>query len=392
MPRPQASQRLTGAPSRSCSASHPKSGSPQAGQGGLSGPAPASSGTRRAEVVNSSMGCSVRTRARGHPDLNRRKQDVLAWESRWSLPTGLLTFVAVVILIVSAIVIAGVNGSHEFQLLESAREHTSSVTISSVLEAVGFLLLIAPLYFLFRAALSRSNGKMKSQLVGVIVVAPLFFAISGVLNGIATNEAADTFSKGEAKSTLSAEKGTEECREEEREESGTEFAEKYDHGASPLKDCEATEQKESAAENALSEASLRDAATGFGLAGRIGLAVALVYCCLWGMRVGLLSRFWGSLGMALGVAALLLLVQFCLIFFIYFALVLINKLPGGRPPAWAAGEAVPWPTAGDRIAKEIEPKDSGPDPEGDEFGDVEGGGGSEEPGLLEAPEPDEAPE
>ena len=37
----------------------------------------------------------------------------------------------------------------------------------------------------------------------------------------------------------------------------------------------------------------------------------------------------------------------------------------GRPPAWAAGEAVPWPTAGDRIAKEIEPKDPGPDPDGD---------------------------
>ncbi|HEY0279222.1 MAG TPA: hypothetical protein VGC32_13225, partial [Solirubrobacterales bacterium] len=79
----------------------------------------------------------------------------------------------------------------------------------------------------------------------------------------------------------------------------------------------------------------------------------------------------------------------CLIFFIYFALLLVNKLPGGRPPAWAAGEAVPWPTAGDRIAKEIEPKDPGPDPDGDGFGDVEGGS---EPGLLEAPEPDEAPD
>jgi len=45
---------------------------------------------------------------------------------------------------------------------------------------------------------------MKSQLVGVIVVAPIFLAIGGVLNGIATNEAADAFHKGEAKSTLSA--------------------------------------------------------------------------------------------------------------------------------------------------------------------------------------------
>src|SRR6202000_1427742 len=284
------------------------------------------------------------------PELTRRKQDVLAWESRWSVPTGLLTFAAVIILIISAIVIAGVNGSHEFELLVSAEENSSSVTISSVLEAIGFLMLVAPLYFLFRAALSRSSGRMKSQLGGVIVVAPLFFAISGVLNGIATNEAANTFTKGEAKSTLSAEKGTEECREEEREKSGTEFAEKYDHGASPLKDCEATEQEESAAENALSEASLRDAATGFGLAGGIGPAVAVFYC--WrGGEGGRLSRSWGSLGMALGVAALLLLVQFCLIFFIYFALLLVNKLPGGRPPAWAAGEAVAWRPAADGTRK-----------------------------------------
>jgi hypothetical protein len=342
--------------------------------------------------------------------LKRRKEDVLAWESRWALPTGLLTFAAVVILIVSAIVIAKVNGSHEAELLISAKEHASSVTLSSVLEAIGFLLLVAPLYFLFRAAVSRSGGRMKSQLVGVIVVAPLFFAISGVLNGIATNEAADTFTKGEAKSTLTAEKGTEECRDEEREKGAKAFGEKYDHGSSALKDCEATEQEESAAENALSEASFRDAATGFGLAGRIGLAVALGYTCLWAMRLGLLSRFWGAAGIALAVAALLLLVQFCLIFFIYFAVLLIDKLPGGRPPAWAAGEAVPWPTAGERVAREIEPKDpnfdpdevdigDGPDGEGDDDDSPAGDGTfdpddhpSLEPGLREAPEPDEAPE
>ena len=66
------------------------------------------------------------------------------------------------------------------------------------------------------------------------------------------------------------------------------------------------------------------------------------------MRVGLLTRFWGSLGMALGVAALLLLVQFTMIWFIYFGLLLLGRLPGGRPPAWAAGEAVPWPTPGEK--------------------------------------------
>jgi hypothetical protein len=111
------------------------------------------------------------------------------------------------------------------------------------------------------------------------------------------------------------------------------------------------------------------------------------------MRVGLLSRFWGSLGMALGVAALLLLVQFCLIFFIYFGLLLVGKLPGGRPPAWAAGEAVPWPSPGQRMAKELEPKDGGPDPDdGDDAGATIDSSAAELPEGVEAPEPEEAPE
>jgi hypothetical protein len=323
--------------------------------------------------------------------LKSRREDVLAWESRWSLRTGLLTFVAVIIVIVSSVVVAGLGGS-EAEVLASAYEKSSSITISSVLEAIGFVMLAAPLYFLFRAALARSGGKMKSQLVGVIVVAPIFLAIGGVLNGIATNEAADTFHKGEAKSTLSAEKGAEECRAEERDKGAKDFGEKYEAGASPLKDCEKTEQEESAAKNALSEASVRDAATGFGLAGRLGLAVALVYSCLWAMRVGLLTKFWGSFGIALGVAALILLVQFSLIFFIYFGLILIGKLPRGRPPAWAAGEAVPWPTPGERMAKEIEPKDGGPDPDesGDDDGATLGTSTAELPEGVVAPEPEEA--
>ena len=67
------------------------------------------------------------------------------------------------------------------------------MTISSILEGIGFLILTVPLYFLFRAALSRAGGKMKSQLVGVILVAPIFFAISGVLNGIAYDPSDKTF-------------------------------------------------------------------------------------------------------------------------------------------------------------------------------------------------------
>jgi amino acid transporter len=317
--------------------------------------------------------------------LNSRKKDVLAWESRWTVPAGLLTFGAVIAVILALILLSSVHGENSAELLESAHEHSSSVIIASVIQAIGFLLLTAPLYFLFRAASARSD-RMRRQFVGVILVAPLFFAISAVCTGVALNEAADEYAKGEAKPTITVEKAHEECVKEEEDKGAKAFGEKYDEGATPLKDCETKERQNDAADNARGDATFTGPATGFELAGRIGLAFALGYTCLYAMRVGLLTRFWGSLGIAVGVAALLLIPQFTMIFFIYFALLLVGKLPRGRPPAWEAGEAVPWPTPGERMAQELEPKNGGVGPDEDDLD------APELPEGTEAPEPDSAPE
>ncbi len=289
--------------------------------------------------------------------MNRTRSQILAWESKWSLPAGVVTFVAVVLLIAAALVIGSVSGEGEAEILTSAHENASDVTFSAVLQVIGFVCLVAPMYFLFRAAASRSE-RMKRQLVGLAIIAPLFFAVSAGLNAAATSEAADQFTAGEAKSTLTPKEAAKECREDLKDEGKEDFDAKWDAaGKTPAQDCEDTKVADDEAENAISDASLRSASVGFGLAARLGLAVALFYSCLWAMRTGLLTRFWGSLGMALAVAALLLLVQFTMIFFIYFALLLIGKLPGGRPPAWAAGEAIPWPSPGEKMAAQMEPKD-----------------------------------
>jgi hypothetical protein len=321
--------------------------------------------------------------------LNRRKADVLAWESRWFVPTGLITFVAVIAGIVASILLSAISGDNSAELLVSANENSSSVISGSFVAAFSYVLLIAPLFFLFRATAARSD-RVRKQLIGVVIVAPLFFAISGGLTGLALNEAADQYTAGNAKSTLTIEEAHKECIKEQEEKGAKSFGEKYDSGSTPLKDCETTEREDNEAKNARGEASLTGPATGFELAGRIGLAFALAYTCLFAMRVGLLTRFWGSLGIALGVVALLLVPQFTLIFFIYFGLLLVGKLPGGRPPAWAAGEAVPWPTPGERMARDLKPKFDMPDGDGD--GPDPDGGDGPEPGLLESPEPDDAPE
>ena len=49
----------------------------------------------------------------------------------------------------------------------------------------------------------------------------------------------------------------------------------------------------------------------------------MVYTCLHAMRVGLLTRFWGSLGMALGAVSFIFF-SLVLLWFIYLALLLLG--------------------------------------------------------------------
>jgi hypothetical protein len=288
----------------------------------------------------------------------RSKDEILEWEGRRLLPAGLATFAGVALVIASAFVIGSVSGDDNAELLRSAYENSSSVTLSSILQAVGFVLLVAPLVVLFRAAAARSD-RMRYQLIGLVVAAPLFLAASAVLNAVATNDAAKEFVAGNAKPGIGVKAAGDDCQAERDDLGAEEFGEEFDAGspAGALKLCRTTLIADEAASNAVSEAPTRDLATGLGLGGRLGLAVALFYSCLYALRTGLLSRFWGSLGMALGVAALLLLVQDTRIWFLYFGLLLIGRLPGGRPPAWSAGEPIPWPTPGDRAAASMEPTD-----------------------------------
>jgi hypothetical protein len=287
------------------------------------------------------------------------KSQMLDWERRWSVAAGVATLVAVLLLVLGAVVSGPVHGDGKAEILESAHEHSSALLLGGVLQALGFALLIAPLVVLFRAAQARSD-RVRGQLIGLIVAAPLFFAVATVLNAGATNDAASQFVAGDARPGIGIPAAQKECRTEQKDQGAKEFGEEF-NGATPaeaLQACADEKVADDAAENAIDDASLEDAATGFGIGGRLGLAIALIYVGLWAMRLGLLTRFWGSLGMALGVATLLGLVLFLVIWFLYIGLLLVGLVPGGRPPAWAAGEAIPWPSPGQKAAAGLEPDDA----------------------------------
>ncbi|MCP9488324.1 MAG: DUF3784 domain-containing protein [Solirubrobacteraceae bacterium MAG38_C4-C5] len=83
------------------------------------------------------------------------------------------------------------------------------------------------------------------------------------------------------------------------------------------------------------------------------LAFGYVYGALNAMRVGLLTRFMGVLGIIVGAALIIgSLLPFAgsgfplvqAFWLIGLGLIYLDRWPGGVPPAWSAGEARPWPT------------------------------------------------
>jgi hypothetical protein len=88
-----------------------------------------------------------------------------------------------------------------------------------------------------------------------------------------------------------------------------------------------------------------------GLLSDLLLALGYVLISLAGMRVGLLPKFLGYLGIVAGVASMLLVgsppaVLLQVVWLSAVAYLLAGRWPSGTPPAWRSGYAEPWPSAG----------------------------------------------
>jgi hypothetical protein len=285
------------------------------------------------------------------------RSQVVAWEERWRMPTVLATFGAVALLLASVIIGSSLGGGGEADSLRDLHEHASTVTLVSVIQALGFLLLAMPLLYLFRAVRERSPPVRPRFLalimLALVMLAPLALSVAAVLNGAAANDAATAFVNGEGTSSLTRADAIKECSTEQRDDASA-FRDDFGTGSEALSDCATTQVENDRAEDAIKGTSIRTIAEAIQLSGLLALAFALIYCCLKGMRAGLLTRFWGALGIAIGAASIFGLFQLGILWFIYFGLLVAGWLPGGRPPAWAAGEAVPWPSPGERAAAELE--------------------------------------
>jgi hypothetical protein len=211
---------------------------------------------------------------------------------------------------------------------------------AALLNAIALLLFAPVLFYLFRAASARAPT-MRSALVGVVVAGPIFFGIANILQYIALSGAA------------------------------SDFATPGGGAGVPVGEY---------ARDLIEEQATYGFAQGFSLAGLLAMVIGTIYTALWAMRTGLITRFFGTFGMALGASLILLAQAFSLLALmlwgVWLGLIYIGFVPRGRAPAWDAGEAVPWPRPGDPVAEE-EPADR----------DVEG----EATELLTGAEEDENP-
>jgi hypothetical protein len=108
------------------------------------------------------------------------------------------------------------------------------------------------------------------------------------------------------------------------------------------------------------------------LIGPLSLAAGLFLVSLNAMRVGLLTRFLGVLGIISGVLTvvpqLMPLPVVQAFWLVALGLMLVDKSPAGMPPAWKSGKAEPWPSQRDvaqarrKAAQPQVAEEEGPEP------------------------------
>lgn len=287
--------------------------------------------------------------------METERTGALAREGHWSKRAGIAALAGSVLALAGFVLLqTAIGGEANFEGLREADEQSTTIWASGIAAGIGYALLAVPLFLLFKAAEARSPS-VRSQFSGLALLGPILLGVSAILIAAGTQQAADNYLSGDARPTLSPKEAREECADERSDSGAEEFADEFgEEGAGPAAACAVQKGEEDRASEAIEDAGLVTFGRFAGLAGGLALLVALFYTGLWAMRTGLLSRFWGSLGMAVGVAALIGITPLALFWFFYLGLLLVGAVPGGRPPAWAAGEAIPWPSPAEKAAAELE--------------------------------------
>ncbi|MFN8149837.1 MAG: hypothetical protein U0R24_01755 [Solirubrobacterales bacterium] len=220
------------------------------------------------------------------------------------------------------------NASDDADRLADRADHFGSIIVGSIMTSIGYVLLAFTVLFLFNAV-ARRTDRVRDTLKPLIVLGPVLLAISGVVTSIGYDSVAQDFV----------------------------------NAGLPISGDDAVDR----AQDLVGDSTVLQVGAFTALAGIAAFAFGIIYSSMWAMRVGLLTRFWGTLGMAFGAA--FLLSQFLgpigflgvLFWMVHVALIANGRWMGGPLPAWETGTAVPWP----------DPKAPPPEPEPEESANPE---------------------
>jgi hypothetical protein len=239
-------------------------------------------------------------------------QGQLEWERRNGGRAAAAAFAAALLPFVSNIILAGTSsaeGGGTAGRLLAAEERAGAYLAGTVLGVIGVLVLPPALGYLYRATRARRPEAPRLALP-LLIAAAVATAALLVAQTVALIDVAGEFVVGDV-------------------------------------------LDEETADDLLADSTYASFGLPFLIANAV-LGVGVILISLHAMRAGLLSRFMGIIGMAVGAFYILLalggplLIQ--LFWLVALGLLFLGRWPGGgRGPAWERVEAMPWPTAAQRI-------------------------------------------
>ena len=254
-------------------------------------------------------------------------QDQLAWEARFGRGAAAFAFVSGLLLLAGTFVLQSMvedRGGERIRSLPdfllSIDKSPGTMVFSQVLVAASALCLIPVFIYIFRAVVHRIP-QVPGWFVYLILIGPLFYAISLVIGALDRVDVAELFAERSSDvgkyCPAIAGKAGEECAKD-----------LIADDVSPL-------------------------GIGLSLAGSVGTAFLFVMLPLRARRAGLMSQFMAILGVIAGALMVLQLMPLVPEVTRAFWLGAVGALflgswPGGRGPAWETGQPDPWPSAADR--------------------------------------------
>ena len=262
-------------------------------------------------------------------------EEQLAWEKEAGRKAGAAAIAAGALLLLAsfypAIVGARLDSVREFERFLRFDRDPSLVFVPSILQALGYAAAAVALAYLARV--TRARRDQQAGVTKIFAVAgPAANAVAALLLAYAVyhvstqladlNLPRDVTAPGEGAAGLA----------------GTQV-----RGEDAIRDLQ-------------TDSGLYTAAAVIDFAANLTLGFALVLVGLNAMRAGLLSRFIGIIGIIAGVLTVVfrgagIIESFWLV---AIGFLFLDRLPNGRGPAWSAVEAIPWPSAMERKAAQLE--------------------------------------